>query len=396
MIGSAAIEAVVAVAVVLPCLYLAVLAALSFLSPARAAPRVAGSTKVAVLIPAHDEQRTIEVTIASVARAAPDVAVHVVADNCSDRTAEIAAAAGACAHVRDDPTRTGKAAALNWLVREVLAEDRASEAFVVVDADTRVEPGFFAALRGRLERGASAVQGANLVESDSGRPLALLRIVAFHLRCELRPLAYERLGASAGLYGNGMCFTRDVLERFGWNERSLIEDHELHVRMVNAGLRVDFARGAVTRSLMPSTFQGAAGQAVRWESGSVAHFVEGLRLIASGVIRRRITRLVAGLEVVIPPLSLLVAGGLAAALLGIASGDMRLSVLGAVALIACAAYVARGVALAGIGGRDLASFALWVPAFVIWKLGIIVRAAAGGRMWSQARETGSAPGANGR
>ena len=389
----AALDAIVMIAVVLPCLYLAGLAFVSWLPPRRFRRRRVDPIQLAVLIPAHNEERSIGRTIASIVRAAPDAAVHVVADNCSDATAAKARSAGACVHSRGDQSRRGKAAALNWLVREVLAEDAASHAFVIVDADSRVQPEFFEQLRGRLAEGAMVVQAANLADREVRAPLALLRRVAFHLRCELRPRAYERLGASAGLYGNGMCFAREVLERYPWNERSVVEDHELHVRLVASGITVRFAARAVVRSTMPASFRGAAKQAIRWESATAADLAEGFTLVWRGARHRRITELVAGLEVVIPLLSLLVASGVAALLTGVALADLTLTALGGLALVSSTAYVARGIALARIGPRELLFFALWIPAFVIWKLGILIRAIAGaGRSWEQARERPAVPG----
>ena len=68
-----------------------------------------------VVVPAHDEEAGIERTVRSLL--ALDWPAHryrvlVVADNCSDRTAERARAAGAEVLVRDDPTRRGKGYAL--------------------------------------------------------------------------------------------------------------------------------------------------------------------------------------------------------------------------------------------------------------------------------------------
>src|SRR5438094_422586 len=153
---------IVGLLITLPSAYLAFLAAVSLL-PRRARPRVGTSADretFAILVPAHDEERVIARTLASLAGLEyprDRFSVHVVADNCSDDTAAIARDRGTCVHERTDPHRPGKGAALNWLVDEVLAEHRHVDAFVIVDADSELSPDFLHAM-GRHLRGEAGSQ----------------------------------------------------------------------------------------------------------------------------------------------------------------------------------------------------------------------------------------------
>jgi cellulose synthase/poly-beta-1,6-N-acetylglucosamine synthase-like glycosyltransferase len=377
-----------AVAVLLPGLMLAALAVVSLF---RAERRVVKreevqNTPLAVLIAAHDEELAIGPTLAAIAASEHTVVVHVIADNCSDRTAEIAALASACVHERNDVGHPGKAAALNQLTAEVLEEDRVSGAFVFLDADARPEPGFFQALRDALDGGVDAVQAKNLV-ADARAPLARLRELAFHLKCELRPIAYERLGLSVGLHGNGMSLRRPLLERYRWDEGSVVEDAELHLRLVRDGIKVRLAADAVVRSAMPEGFRGSAGQAVRWERGKFDLFAKALRLVALGLSSRRIDPVVAGYEIVIPPFSFLVAASAGVALFAIVIGDTGLLAVGLSSLVACGIYVARGMSLARLGPEAAVRIVLWSAPYVSWKLVVLIRTLFGsGRgKWIQAR-----------
>src|SRR5436309_9892771 len=104
---------IVGLLITLPSAYLAFLAAVSLL-PRRARPRVGPSADretFAILVPAHDEERVIARTLASLAGLEyprDRFSVHVVADNCSDDTAAIARDRGTCVHERTDPHRPGK------------------------------------------------------------------------------------------------------------------------------------------------------------------------------------------------------------------------------------------------------------------------------------------------
>ncbi len=380
------LQVIATVTLLVPSLFLTGLA-LATLGPSARRAKGQHPWRLAILVAAHDEENSLGATLDAISAAADDqVAVHVVADNCVDATAAIAATAGACVHRRDDSSRKGKAAALNWLAARTLSEDLSAEAFVIVDADTHIEPGFFAALRERLSSGAQVVQAANLVRV-SPAPLSRLRDLAFHLRCELRPRAFERLGVSAGLHGNGMCFRRTVLERYAWNERSVGEDVELHMRLVADGIRVRFAPVAVIRSTMPERFDGAAGQALRWERGKIDLVLAGVRLIVGGIVGRRLAPIVIGYDATIPPLSFLFAVSLGVALAGAAIGDAELAVIAAASVTGCVAYVARGLRLARVGPRSLVRMALWAIPYIAWKTMIVGQALAGaGRgSWAQAR-----------
>ena len=385
-----ALEVLLGVVVLLPTTYLAVLALASV--RARRTSTARSTTRLAFLIAAHDEEAALPLTLAALRGVIgqDDAIVHVVADNCHDRTAEVARAAGACVHERREIARPGKAAALNSLTAEVLAEDRSSEAFAIIDADARPDPGFLEGLRSALRPEVEVVQAVNLVEAAEEAPLALVRRLAFHLKCELRPIAFEKLGCSVGLHGNGMCFRREVLRRYRWNERSVVEDAEMHLRLVADGVRVRFAPGAVLRSDMPRRFRGAAGQAVRWERGKFDLLGPGARLVLSGLVTARVAPLAAGYDALVPPLSFLVAAGLLSALLG-AVTDRGLAAIGALALLGLGGYVARGIVLAGMGPRAVLRIGMWAPAYIAWKIAILARAAAGaGRgTWAQARLTSS-------
>ena len=377
-----------AVVVLAPSTILAVLALASLRSEHRRAPTREAIVRapLAVLIAAHNEEQVIGRALAAIASIDRTVQVHVMADNCSDRTAELAAAASACVHERHDPAHPGKAGALNQLVTEVLAEDRHSGGFVFLDADARPEPGFFEALHAALAQGADALQAKNLV-ADACTPLECLRDLAFHLKCELRLMAYERLGMSVGLHGNGMCLRRGLAEIYRWDEGSVVEDAELHLRLVGDGIRVRLASNAIVRSPMPNGFRGASGQAVRWERGKFDLFREGIRLLATGIVSRRMAPVAAGYDVLIPPLSFLVAVSTGVTALAMAIGDTGLLAVGLFSIAGCGVYIARGMSLARLGARAGARIVLWSLPYVSWKLAVLVRTLLGGGRgrWTQAR-----------
>jgi len=371
--------------IALPAAYLAFLAAVTLrrrsVAPGQGPPRV----RFAILVPAHDEERLIGRTVTSllgVAYPRDRFSVHVVADSCADATAAAASAAGACVHERNE--RPGKGAALNWLVDDVSREAPLVDAFVFVDADTRASPGLLRAMARHLHAGAQIVQALNLVDAEDAGALVRLRELAFELHCHLRPLAYQILGGSSGLYGNGMCFTAAACRRFRWSESSVVEDGDLFFRIVGAGQRIALAPDAWVRSQMPGSFGGAGAQAVRWERGRFDHFRTAAPLVWRGARRRDANALLAGLGIFVPPTGILFVASVIGLVSGIVAGSPALIAAAVVSLLSLGCYVWRGVVLGAMPPKAVLRVLLWIPAYAVWKVWIVARAASGrGVPWSR-------------
>src|SRR5262252_6396123 len=97
--------------------------------------------KVSVIIPAHNESASIAKTIAAIKPQLTTLdRLVVVADNCSDDTAKIAALEGAEVIERHDPDRVGKGYALDCGIQFV-GRSGAPEVVIFVDADCELAPG---------------------------------------------------------------------------------------------------------------------------------------------------------------------------------------------------------------------------------------------------------------
>ena len=123
--------------------------------------------KFAVLVPAHNEELNIERTLRnlqSMDYPREKYSIHVVADNCTDKTAAIARMNGAVVLERTNPSLRGKGHALRWSFDQLLKEETGFDAFVIIDADSIVRPSYLRILNYYLHRGAAALQSSDLVE----------------------------------------------------------------------------------------------------------------------------------------------------------------------------------------------------------------------------------------
>jgi 1,2-diacylglycerol 3-beta-glucosyltransferase len=338
------------------------------------------TTRFVAVIPAHDERLNIAGTVESLLSADyPELLrrVLVVADNCTDDTADRAREAGAEVLVRDDASKRGKGYALAAAFQRVLEQGDA-DAVVVVDADTRVTSNLLLAFAGRLQSGAHAVQAGNAVGNPGASWRTRLMTIAFALFNGLRSLARDRARVSCGLRGNGMALSTSILREVPYDAFSLVEDLEYGVRLGQAGHRVWYAGEATVLSEMVTTERASRSQRRRWEEGRrrLARAVAP-RLVLDGLLKRSLLELDLAADLLVPPLSFLCLVALAG--LATSGGAWVRGYVGwqpMVAWGACAvmlmSYVARGVFLSGAGLRGFVDLAT-APAYVAWKLALRFR-----------------------
>jgi cellulose synthase/poly-beta-1,6-N-acetylglucosamine synthase-like glycosyltransferase len=354
------------------------LAALALASRARTPPAPASDARFDVVVPAHDEEAGIADTVASLLALdypRERFRVVVIADNCGDRTAERARAAGASVLERRDVLLRGKGHALAFAFDRLIAE-RAADALVVVDADSVVSANLLGALAARIAAGAEALQARHGVRNRDASWRTRLMHLAFALLHDVRAAGRERLGLSCGLRGNGMAFTTGLLRRVPHTAVSLVEDLEYAVTLGLAGVRVHDVAEASVLSEMPVSEEAARSQRARWEGGRLALALRAAPgLLLRGLPERSPLLLDLALELLIPPLgtlALAVAIGLALALGAAAAGVGVALAPWLLAALALIVYVSAGWRAAGLAARDL-----WqlrhVPGLLWWKLRLRTR-----------------------
>lgn len=374
------------IALLAPMLYLMTLSVAALAQRQQGSTDQALDTRFALLIPAHDEEDVLGDLFASLSALSyptAQVEVHLVADNCTDTTAAIAREAGAFVYERHNTTELGKGYALRWLLAQLQATGRKYDAYVIIDADSQVSPNFLNEMNAQLQAGQQIIQSQYRVQNSQEAWTAGLRSVAFALFNHLRPLGRTALGWSSGLKGTGMCFSAEVVERFGWKSFSLTEDVEYHVELVKAGLRVAYAPTAIVWSAMPTSLKQSQSQQMRWERGRLELVRRHVPRLLWQTLRTGNTALFdAAMEILTPPLSALV--GLI--VLCAVSAFLLPSYLGmwlALVLLAeLAAYVLIGLRLARLPLAAYRSL-LFAPAYIIWKLWLYLAALAspGERRW---------------
>ncbi|MBC8142446.1 MAG: glycosyltransferase [Armatimonadetes bacterium] len=340
-------------------------------------PGVATYT-VTVVVPAHNEEAVLRATLHSLTKQDyPTNAyrVLVIADNCTDATAQIGRECGATVWERVNLDERGKGYALAWAFERIKADSDPSDFYVIVDADTEAAPNCLTELVARAvsigER--AAVQARyGVLNTDDGWRTALMT-GAFDLVNHVKPLGRERLGLSAGLKGNGMIFGRETMRVAKWRGDSITEDLDFGLDLLEEhGIRVAYAPDAVVRAQMPVGEQESRSQRDRWERGRreiVARRSGGL--LWRGLTQGDFRKTDAALDMLIPPLAELFA--LLAAWTLVCGVNVALGFVSPWWLAAAAAtwlgygvYVIGGLKVADASGAAVGAL-LKAPAYMIWK-----------------------------
>ncbi len=371
----AILVAVVAAILSIPALILFVECVASlFLLSGRRIKRAPGVSAV-VLVPAHDEEEGIGSTVTGArTQLAPGDRVLVIADNCTDETADLARAAGAEVIERSDPKRRGKGYALAFGVNHL--EPNPPDVVFILDANCRLTPGSIDALVQRATETQRPVQADYVFWPAERSAITMVSALATLVRNRVRPRGLRRLGQPCHLTGTGMAFPWSVMRDAPDLGANIVEDLAMGIELALMGHEPILCIEAGVRSELPTGRKAAFQQRRRWEHGHISTLLQhGPRLIGEGIRRGRPGLLALGADLIVPPLALLV--GLLVLVLGLA---------GLLVLLGGSAYPAwiAGIALALVGlgvaagwaryGRQIIPFRylFLVPLYVIWKVPLYV------------------------
>ncbi len=379
-----------------PSLYLGALTA------AAARPHRCGRStrsRFVVVVPAHDEQTNIARTLESLGRLRyprDRVAIVVIADNCTDDTAAIARSYGVRVIERFDDHNRGKGFALNTAFTQLLAEPD-HDAFVVIDADSIVAPGILEHAAHHLQRGDRAIQINYRIRNPEASWRTRLLDVAFTCKHRIRGRGHAAIGGTVGLCGNGMVFSRRLLDEIPYTAYSVVEDIEYGMMLAASGTAVHPCDATWVAGDMPTTASESTSQRLRWELGkSIVKRTYGWPALRRAIVGRDWVQADAALDVVMPPIATIATMlGATTVVTALAGGHLpgarRVVTLGWIGLI--------GHLIAGIAGSTSSWRAIpalvRAPWFILWKVSLRCSRAwreqsSNGPTWSRSSRSTSA------
>jgi len=268
--------------------------------------------RVAAIVPAHNESSGLVPTLQDIkAQLGAEDRLIVVADNCTDDTAAVAAASGAEVIVRNEPERIGKGFAMGWAIAHL--HQKPPDFVLFVDADCRLQADLIEGLKRTCHEVQRPVQALFMMRSAENSPINhSFAEFAWILRNWIRPLGLRNLHCPVQLMGTGMMFPWNAISTAPLASGHLVEDLKLGLDLAETGKAPYFFPFVRITSTFPTSAKGTESQRQRWVQGHLATIGKFVpRLLAVGLMRGDINLLALALDLLVPPLfllALLVAG----------------------------------------------------------------------------------------
>ena len=220
-----------------------------------------------IALPANNEEGVIGNLIKSLQMQDYDKSlydIYVIADNCTDGTANVARENGAIVYERFDENKKTKGYALNWFLDIMKDKKDYYDALLVFDADNVVDKNFLNVMNKKLCQGEVLVQGYRDIKNPTDTWVSGGYAIFYWTMNRLYHLARYNIGLSPLINGTAFMVKWDILIDEGWNTKTLTEDIEFALINISKGVKLGWAKDAIVYDEQPLTFKQSWKQRERW------------------------------------------------------------------------------------------------------------------------------------
>ncbi len=228
------------------------------------------TTTFALVVAAHNEETVIKNLIENLKNLEypkDKYDIFVVADNCGDKTGEIARKSGAIVFERDNKQEEGKGNALKWMFGILFGLEKKYDAVCVFDADNLVSVDFLSEINKKMNEGYKIVQGYRDIKNPFDSWITVSYAITYWMANRLYQLPRYYLGLSNILTGSGYAISMNILKEMSWEVTSLTEDMEFSIQSMLKGIKIGWAHQAVIYDEQPLTLYESWIQRKRWMQG---------------------------------------------------------------------------------------------------------------------------------
>ncbi|MBX9675333.1 MAG: glycosyltransferase [Methylotenera sp.] len=265
------------------------------------------SQNLTILMPAHNEALVIAKTInALVPTVNSAQQILVVADNCTDETADISRNLGATVIERQHSTLRGKGYALDYGLQHLKANP--PEIVIIIDADCLADAAAISTLAHACVAHQRPIQALYLMQMQTN-PSLKQRIAAFAwvVKNHVRPLGFKVLGLPCQLMGTGMAFLWKDIAAVNLASGHIAEDMKLGVDLARLNKAPIFVPEALVTSEFPLDKNATKTQRARWEHGHLSIIVsDAPSLFLEAIKTKNVQMLGLAFDLIVPPLAVLV------------------------------------------------------------------------------------------
>ena len=234
--------------------------------------------KYAIMIAARNEKYVIGNLIDSIHKQdypSDKYTIFVVADNCTDDTAEIARKKGAIVYERFDDVNKTKGFALQYLVKNIEKDYgiESFEGYFIFDADNLLKSNFISKMNDAFDEGCKIITSYRNTKNFDENWVASTYAIHWIRSIRTNHRARSVLRLATNIQGTGFLFTNEIIKN-GWNYTSLTEDRALTADAVAQGYQITYQDEAEFYDEQPVSVKVALRQRLRWSKGHLQAFVE--------------------------------------------------------------------------------------------------------------------------
>ncbi|MCH5154634.1 MAG: glycosyltransferase family 2 protein [Clostridiales bacterium] len=272
---------------------------LLFFFKAKTYPKAKVQHKFGIVIPARNESEVISDTIKCILKSDYPrelYDIYVVADNCTDNTAELARAAGATVYERTDPDPKHHKAgyALKYLFEKIMEEHKGEyEAFIKFDADNHMEPDYISRMNDAFDAGVKCARGYSNSKNIDQNIVAGISGLWYIRDCRFASNFRSAIGQGTMLGGAGMMFAAEIIEKHGWDCLTASDDSEFTMRRLNEDrIKTMYVKDAIVYEDQPSTIKDTFNKYMRMSAAlNKLFFTQGLKSFGLFFVRWKWTYL---------------------------------------------------------------------------------------------------------
>lgn len=258
-----------------------------------------------ILIPARNEEEVIKDAIQSFKRQKypkDNYEIVVVINNTTDNTLGVCNAEGVRCILCERKIKN-KGDALKEAFDRLKKEK--TDAYIIMDADNVVNDEFLGEMNKSLNEGTLVAKSSMDIKAKENTWVSSSYAIYFFIQSILYSIPRNNIGASCAINGTGIMIKKEVIDKYGFNVRTITEDLEFMTLCALNNIKIKFVEGAICYAEHPSDFKVSMIQRRRWTKGIYEGFIIYFNSIMKNMIKRPNIELLDSLLIYSTPLILI-------------------------------------------------------------------------------------------